>query len=101
MITNTLETAEQVPFKLNGRKMYIGEKTEIVHLTLNPGEEIALHANPFDVFFFFIEGSGIVYFEETTNKVEANTTVFIEKEKQRGMKNSGTGILRVLVVKIF
>ncbi len=96
-----LETAEQVPFKLNGRKMFTNEKVELVHLTLMPNEEISLHSNPFDVIFFFIEGNGTVYFEDMVFPVEANMSVYIEKDKQRGMKNTGVEILRLVVVKVF
>jgi len=101
MKLTTLETAEQVPFKLNGRRMFTNDKVELVHLTLKPNEEIGLHANPVDVVFFILEGTGTVYFEELAYPVKANSSVFIEKDKQRGMKNTGVGDFRVLVVKIF
>lgn len=101
MKITTLETAEQVPFKLNGRKMFTNEKVELVHLTLKPNEAIDLHANPVDVVFFILEGAGTVYFEELAFPVEANSSVYIEKDKQRGMRNTGIKDFRVLVVKAF
>ena len=100
MKITTLESAQQVPFNLDGRKMYTGEKVEIVHLSLKPNEEIALHANPLDVVFFILEGSGTVFFEGESATVEANSAVFIEKDKQRGMKNSSEALFRVLVIKL-
>jgi mannose-6-phosphate isomerase-like protein (cupin superfamily) len=101
MKLTTLDTAEKVPFNLDGRKMYSSEKAELVHLTLKPDEEIVLHANPFDVVFFVLEGAGTIYYEEDYLTVESNSSIFIEKDKQRGMKNTGEGVFRVLVVKIF
>ncbi len=101
MKITTLETAEKVPFNLDGRKMFTNSKVELVHLTLKPNEEIALHANPFDVIFYILEGTGTVFYETDSLTVEANNAVIIEKDKQRGMKNSGEGIFRVLVVKVF
>lgn len=101
MKLTTLETAEKVPFNLDGRKMLTNEKVELVHLTLKPGEEIAQHANPFDVIFFIIEGEGEVLFENEMFKALPNTSIFIEKDKQRGMRNSGNAIFRVLVCKVF
>ena len=34
-----------------GRKMFSSEGLGIVHLTLNPGENIAVHTNPFRGYF--------------------------------------------------
>lgn len=101
MKLTTLETAEKVPFNLDGRKMYSGEKVELVHIALNPKEEIALHTNPFDVIFFVVEGEGELLLENLSNKITPSTTVYIEKDKQRGLRNSSNSLLRVLVFKIF
>ncbi len=101
MKITTFENAEKVPFNLDGRKIFTNEKVELVHLTLKPSEEIALHANPFDVNFFILEGKGTVIFEDESINVEPNTSVFIEKNKQRGMKNNGDRLFKVLVVKVF
>jgi mannose-6-phosphate isomerase-like protein (cupin superfamily) len=101
MHLTTLETAAKVPFNLDGRKMYTSEKVELVHLALKPNEEIALHANPFDVIFYILEGNGTIIFEEESIDVEPNSSIFIEKDKQRGMKNSSEGVFKVLVCKVF
>ncbi|RPH33192.1 MAG: cupin domain-containing protein [Bacteroidales bacterium] len=101
MHLTTLETAEKVPFNLDGHKMFTNEKVELVHLALKPNEEIALHANPFDVIFFVLEGAGLVLFEKEIFNVEPNTSIFIEKDKQRGMRNHSNSIFRVLVCKVF
>ncbi len=101
MKLTTFETAEKVPFNLDGRKMFTNEKVELVHLTLKPAEEIAPHANPFDVIFFILEGEGEVLFENEEFKALPNTSIFIEKDKQRGMRNSGNNNFKVLVVKAF
>lgn len=93
--------ADRVPFDLDGRIVFSSEKLELVHLSLNKGEEIEPHANPFDVVFFFIEGEGEVLYEDQRTKVQANTTVFIEKGKMRGVCNTGDTRLRILVSKIF
>ena len=101
MKITTFENAEKVPFNLDGRKMFTNEKFELVHLTLKPSEEIALHANPFDVNFFILEGKGTVIFENESINVVPNTSVFIEKDKQRGMRNNSDKLFKVLVVKVF
>ena len=101
MKLTTLNTAERVPFNLDGRKMFTNEKVELVHISLKPSEEIVLHANPFDVIFFILEGEGQIFYENESFEVEPSSSIFIEKNKQRGMKNSGELLFRVLVVKVF
>lgn len=101
MLITTLNTAEKVPFNLDGRKMFTNEKVELVHLALKPNEEIAPHSNPFDVIFFILEGEGEILFENEIIKVEPNTSIFVEKDKHRGMKNNNNSTLRVLVCKVF
>ncbi len=101
MEIKTLQTAEQVPFNLDGRIMFSDQRVELVHLSLNPGEQIDLHANPFDVVFFTLEGNGLVLFEEQKFEVKSNASVFIEKDKQRGLVNNGSSLFRVLVIKVF
>ncbi len=101
MKQTTLETAEKVPFNLDGRKMFTNDKVELIHLTLKPGEEIASHANPFDVIFFILEGEGEILFEGEKFKALPNASIYIEKDKQRGMRNRDNTVFRVLVVKIF
>ncbi|GAB1417587.1 hypothetical protein MASR2M12_03520 [Bacteroidales bacterium] len=101
MKITTLQTAEKVPFNLDGRKMFSSKKVELVHLTIQPGEEIAPHANPFDVVFFVLEGQGEIMVNQESFLASENNSVFIEKDKQRGLRNTGDGLLRVLVVKIF
>lgn len=101
MKITTLETAEKVPFNLDGRKMFTNSKVELVHLTLKPNEEIAPHSNPFDVIFFILEGQGKIFFEGEEVMVEKDTSIYIEKDKQRGMKNISEKPFRVLVTKSF
>lgn len=96
----SLDNAEKVPFNLDGRKMFIGEKVEIIHLSLKPDEVLDKHTNPFDVVFYILEGSGIVETEEESKLVEPDMTVEIQKGIQRGIKNTSNQTLRLLVVKI-
>ncbi len=101
MRITTPESAEPVPFNLEGRKMFSNDKVELVHLTIKPDEEIALHVNPFDVIFYILEGNGTVLYDETSSSIKAETSVFIEKGRQRGIRNDSKNLLRFLVFKIF
>ena len=97
----TPETAEKVPLNLDGRKMFTSEKVELIHLNLNPNEEVALHTNPFDVIFYILEGKGVINVDGESIPARADYTLFVEKDKQRGMTNTGSTNLRVLVFKVF
>ncbi|MFP4557017.1 MAG: cupin domain-containing protein [Bacteroidales bacterium] len=101
MKINTLTTAEKVPFNLDGRKMFTSEKVEIIHLTLNQGEVLNKHTNPFDVVFYILEGTGIVETDEHSTTVEPDMSIDIKGNIYRGVRNTGDGSLRLLVVKIF
>ncbi|HUW06527.1 MAG TPA: cupin domain-containing protein [Williamwhitmania sp.] len=95
-----VETAEKVPFDLDGRKMFSSEKVEIIHLNLLPGENLELHSNPFDVIFYILEGEGIVETEDEQITVEPDMTIEIASGVKRGVKNVGPGNFRLLVIKI-
>lgn len=97
----TLESAEKVPFNLDGHKMFTSEKVELIHLNLYPNEEIAPHTNPFDVIFYILEGEGKIIVDDEPMPVKTNHSLFVEKDKQRGMVNTGSSNLKVLVFKIF
>jgi quercetin dioxygenase-like cupin family protein len=96
-----LGKANKVPFNLDGRVMYTSEKVELVHLTLKPSEILVKHTNPFDVAIYVIEGTGIVETDENSTLVEPDMCIEIEKGKNRGIRNTGKSVLRVLVVKVF
>ncbi len=96
-----LETAEKVPFDLDGRKMFTSDKVEIIHLTLLTGESLALHTNPFDVVFYILQGDGIVETEDEQITVEPDMTIEIAAGIKRGVRNIGASSLRLLVVKLF
>ncbi|MEI7596721.1 MAG: cupin domain-containing protein [Bacteroidota bacterium] len=96
-----LENAEVVLQKPLGQKIDKKQNVELVHLTLQPKEQIPLHANPFDVFFHVVAGSGILKLEDDEKQISASDTAFIPKAALRGLHNIGTEELKVLVVKVF
>ena len=55
-----LENAEVVLQKPLGQKIDKKQNVELVHLTLQSNDQIPLHANPFDVYFHIISGSGVL-----------------------------------------
>jgi quercetin dioxygenase-like cupin family protein len=97
----TLETAEKVPFNLDGRKMFVDPQAEIIHLNLKPGEVLEKHTNPFDVAIYIIEGEGVVETDGEQQNITPNFCIAVKAGVQRGLSNSGKSNLRILVFKMF
>ena len=97
----TPKTAEKVPFNLEGRKMYVNSKAEIIHLTLKSGEVVDIHTNPFDVVFYTLEGTATLNVDGKEVDLPKDCTLEIPKDIQSGMKNKTGNTLSVLVFKVF
>jgi mannose-6-phosphate isomerase-like protein (cupin superfamily) len=96
-----LKNAEKVPFKLDGKKIITRSDSELIHLTLKPGEILEKHTNPFDVLFYVIQGKGIIEAGEETKLVEKDSCIEIALGVERGWTNSGNEDLKILVIKLF
>jgi len=97
----TPETAEKVPFNVEGRKMYVNPKAEIIHLTLESGEVVDIHTNPFDVVFYTLEGTATLNVDGKEYELAKDCTLEIPKDIPRGMKNKTEKSLTILVLKLF
>ncbi|HOI16449.1 MAG TPA: cupin domain-containing protein [Geobacteraceae bacterium] len=95
-----LRTAEKVPIQIDARKMLIRRDCELIHLSLQPGEVLETHTNPFDVAFYVLAGEGDLVVGTETRRIGADTVIEIPAGEMRGWTNSGTEVLRVLVVKL-
>jgi len=88
------------PHHVDARKVYESPHAMAVVITLQPGESLKKHITPVDVFFYTLEGTGIV---EIGNERESCTKdMLIEspaKVPHRWM-NESDAVFRVLVVKV-
>lgn len=100
MKIQNLENSPKVPFDLEGYILHSEKQTELVHLTLKPGESLAEHKNPFDVIFFVAEGSGILTIEGEVFVLNMNDVTKVTSAKNRGWKNNSNQDLRLLVIKL-
>jgi len=82
-----------------GNLILTDKNIEMVHLFLEPGAEIGLHALPVDVYFFVIKGNPSFITEEKLTKCCKNDVIFIPAEKMRSWKNSGKVKSEILVTK--
>jgi len=70
-----------------------------MHINLLPGEKLKKHITPVDVWFFILEGSGIVEIGEERTEVSADMLVESPAKIVHRLINNSDGPFRFLVVK--
>ena len=100
MEVKNLFNAQKVPFDLEGWSLIKSDKAELVYLKLKPGEYLEKHKNPFDVIFYILKGEGKLLLENEVKILQANDSIFIGSNLDRGWKNDSNEELNLLVFKI-
>lgn len=95
-----LSKSPHVPFDLDGRIVFTSPEYELIHLTLQPGEEVEIHKQPFDVIFYVMEGRGTLMAGDDRVEVASDTAVLVAAGVLRAWKNTGAIPLRILVNKL-
>jgi mannose-6-phosphate isomerase-like protein (cupin superfamily) len=75
-----------------------GEFSQIVLMTLKPGEEIGEEMHEGDQILLFVEGEGEAVIEGETSPVRANDLVFVPAGTRHNFVNTGAGPLRIVTV---
>lgn len=88
------------PHHVDARKIYDSEHAVAVVITLEPGEALKKHATPVDVFFYVLEGTGVVEIGEERKEVSKDMLVDSPAMIPHRWINESREIFRVLVVKI-
>lgn len=88
------------PHHVDARKVYDTEHATAVVITLNPGESLKKHITPVDVFFYVLEGTGIVEIGDERAQVGKDRLVESPAKIPHRWMNESDGTFRVLVVKI-
>ena len=95
--------SEQEPAKnphgVDVRRVYETVNALSSVITLKAGEKLIRHITPVDVFFFVLEGTGIVEVGDEKETVSADTVIESPKDIPHCWYNESTTDLRVLVVK--
>ena len=102
MKTIHIEEAEarKNPHGIDARKLYDSEHAMATHITLHPGEQLKRHITPVDVFFYVLEGEGIIEIGEETKTAGADTLIDSPARIPHCWYNKSDSVLRVLVVKV-
>lgn len=93
-----VETSKN-PHGVDARQMYDAENAQAVHIRLKPGEALRKHITPTEVFFYVLEGRGVV--EVGDEKQDVGPDMLIESPSgiPHCWYNKGDTDLRILVVK--
>ena len=88
------------PHHVDARKVYESPHAMAVVITLQPGESLKKHITPVDVFFYTLEGTGIV--EIGNERATCTKDMLIESPARVPHRwiNESTAVFRVLVVKV-
>jgi len=87
------------PHGVHASMIHDTEHVQAVHITLQPKEELKLHATPVDVFFYILEGRGIVEIGDEREEVTADRFIESPARIPHRLINESDSIFRFLVVK--
>ena len=88
------------PHHVDARKCYDSEHAVAVVITLQPGEALKKHITPVDVFFYVLEGEGVVEIGDERSEVTKDMLVESPAKIPHRWMNESNGVFRVLVIKI-
>lgn len=87
------------PHGVDARKIHSTEHVQAVHIHLKPGEHLLKHTTSVDVFFYVLEGEGIVEIGDEKQSVTKDMLIESPKNIAHCLYNEGVTDFRVLVVK--
>jgi len=88
------------PHHVDARKIYDSPHAIAVVITLQPGEALKKHLTPVDVFFYVLEGTGIVEIGDEKKAIGKDMLVESPARIPHRWINESTAVFRVLVVKV-
>ena len=88
------------PHHVDARKIYESPHAIAVVITLQPGEALKKHMTPVDVFFYVMEGTGIVEIGDEKKAIGKDMLVESPARIPHKWTNESNAVFRVLVVKV-
>jgi quercetin dioxygenase-like cupin family protein len=87
------------PHGVSAKPIYDTPNAMAVHITLQPGESLKRHATPTDVFFYILEGDGLVEIGDEVQEVTRDLLIESPARVPHRLVNNSSSVFRVLVVK--
>jgi quercetin dioxygenase-like cupin family protein len=88
------------PHHVDARKIYDSPHAMAVVITLQPGEALKKHITPVDVFFYVLEGTGVIEIGEEKQTVGRDMLIESPARIPHKWSNESEAVFRVLVVKV-
>ncbi|MBN1139125.1 MAG: cupin domain-containing protein [Anaerolineae bacterium] len=99
-IVNALTAADPPnPHGVSARELLSAEHALVVMVTLQPGEALKLHITPVDVFFYVLEGEGVVEIGGERQTVIRDMLIESPARIPHRLLNESQTVFRCLVVK--
>jgi quercetin dioxygenase-like cupin family protein len=100
-VTKVYDTAcFQNVHAVEAKEIYDTKGAQVIHMSLEPGQSLKKHVTPVDVFFYILEGKGVVEIGDESQEVEKDEIIDSPKGIPHLLRNNGVGIFRFLVVKL-
>jgi len=87
------------PHGVDARAIYSHPNAQVIVLTLKPGESLKRHITPVDVFFYVLEGTGVVEVGDEKKEVSKDTIVHSPAKVVHCWYNESDKILKIMVAK--
>ena len=88
------------PHHVDARKIYESPLAMAVVITLRPGESLKKHITPVDVFFYVLEGAGVIEIGDERQTVGKDMLVESPARIPHRWINESKTLFRVLVIKV-
>jgi len=88
------------PHHVDARKIYDTPHAIAVVISLKPGEALKKHITSVDVFFYVLEGSGVIEIGDEMQTVGKDMLVESPARIPHRWSNKSSSVFRVLVVKV-
>jgi len=99
-VVNALEAPEAPnPHGVSARGIHTTEHVQVSMVTLQPGEALKRHVTPVDVFFYGLEGEGVVEIGDERERVTPDLLIDSPARIPHRLINDGDQVFRFLVVK--
>ena len=87
------------PHKVAVKRLFNFEHATIIHIKLKPGETLKRHLTPVDVFFYVLEGKGIVEIGKERKEIQKDQLIFSPAKISHVLANESDETFRFLVIK--
>ena len=89
------------PHGVSLRKLYDSEYSQVLQINLLPGEKVRKHITAVHVFFYILEGTGVVEIGEDRAEVSVGMLIESPPNLPHRFINEGNAPFRFLVVKTY